>query len=70
MSNENRYFLESNFVGLIRSFVFVYLNRNNHVKRYNAKMQYLPKSTINNYVIISGKNFYDQPIDSDIKRYK
>ena len=70
MSNENIYFLESNFVGNIRSFVFVYLNRNNYVKRYNAKMQYLPKSTINNYVIISGKNFYDQPIDSDIKRYK
>ena len=39
----------------------------NPLKRYNAKMQYLPKSTTNNYVIISGKNFYDQPIDSDIK---
>ena len=32
---------------------------------------YLPKGVIKEYnVIISGKNFYDQPIDSDIKRYE
>ena len=29
------------------------------------------KVIINNYnVIINGKNFYDQPIDSDVKRYE
>ena len=30
-----------------------------------------PKGIIKNYnVIINGKNFYDQPIDSSIKQYK
>ena len=29
------------------------------------------KDIISNYnVIINGKNFYDQPIDSDVKRYE
>ena len=32
---------------------------------------YLPKGLIDNYnVITSGKNFQDQPNDSDIKRYE
>ena len=36
-----------------------------------AQRYYLPKDINQNYsVIISGKNFYDQPIDSDIKRYE
>ena len=31
----------------------------------------MPKSINKNYdVIINGENFFDQPIDSDIKRYK
>ena len=30
----------------------------------------MPKGVINNYnLIINGKNFYDQAIDSDIKRF-
>ena len=34
-------------------------------------LNYLPKGIIKNYnVIINGENFYDQPIDSDIKRYE
>ena len=38
---------------------------------YNAKNYYLPKGIIKNYnVIVNGKNFYDQPVDSDIKRYE
>ena len=38
---------------------------------YKARRYYLPKDVIKNYnVIIKGKNFYDQPIDSDIKRYE
>ena len=38
-------------------------------KRFNAKSYDLPKGIIDNYnVIINGKNFYDQPIGSDIKR--
>ena len=31
---------------------------------------YLSKGIIGNNVIIYGKNFYDQVIDSDVKRYE
>ena len=52
-------------------FVLVYLNRNNDVKRSETQIYYLPKGIIKNYNITSdGINFYDQPIDSDIKRYE
>ena len=40
-------------------------------KRSKAKRNYLPKGVIDNYnVTVNGKKFYDQPIDSDIKRYE
>ena len=37
MANEVRYFLESNFAGVSRLFVLVYLNQNNNSKRFKAK---------------------------------
>ena len=52
-------------------FVLVYSNNDNNAKRFKAKGYYLPKGIIKNYnVIIIGKNFYDQAIDSGIKRYE
>ena len=69
-TNEYRYFLESSFVGVNRLFVSVYSNQDSDSKRFKAKRYYLPKGIIDNYIIISGKNFYDQAIDSDIKRYE
>ena len=52
-------------------FVLIYLNRDDDVKRFKPWRYYLPKGIIKNYnVIINGKNFYDQAIDSDIKRYE
>ena len=49
----------------------VYLNRNNDAKRFKAWKYCLSKGVIMSYnVIINGKNFYHQPVDSDIKRYK
>ena len=69
-TNEYRYFLESNFVGVYRLFVLVYKNHGDNAKRLNARKYYLPKGIIKNYnVNINGKNFYDQAIYSDIKRY-
>ena len=51
--------------------VLVYLNRNNDVKRSETQRYYLPKEIIKNYnIIIDGINFYDQPVDSDIRRYE
>ena len=69
-TNEYRYFLELNFVGVNRLFVLVYTNETNNAKRFNARKYYIPKGIMKYYnVIINGKNFYDQPIDSGIKRY-
>ena len=45
-TNECRYFLESNFVGVNRLFVLVYTNEVNNIKRFNARKYYLPKSII------------------------
>ena len=70
MTNEYRYFLESNFPGVSRLFVLVYSNQDNNSKRFKAKQYYLEKETIGNYNIINGKNFYDQAIDWDIKQYE
>ena len=70
-TNKFRYFLESNFVGPNGLFVLVYTNHRDNAKRFNARKYNLPKGIIKNYnVIINGKNFYDQSIDSDIKRYE
>ena len=61
----------NNFEGANSLFVLVYPNRDNSVKIFNAEKYYLPKGIIkNSNVIINGKNFYDQLIDSDIKRYE
>ena len=49
----------------------IYLNQDVNSKRVKAGRYCLPKSIIKIYnIIINGKNFYDQPIVSDIKRYK
>ena len=41
------------------------------LRKINAQKYHLPKRIIKNYkVIINVKNFYDQPIDSDIKGYE
>ena len=51
--------------------MLVYPNQDPAFKRFKGKRYYLPKGIIDNYnVIINGKNFYDQTIDSDIKPYE
>ena len=47
------------------------MNRDNEVRQFKDQRYYLPKGIIkNDNNIINGKNFYDLPIYSDIKRYK
>ena len=47
------------------------MNKGNVVKQLKTERYYLPKGIIKNYnIIINGKNFHDQEIDSDIKRYE
>ena len=56
---------------LLELIVLVYSNRNDDSKRCKTRRYYLSKGFIGNYnVITNGKNFYDQTIDSDIKRYE
>ena len=43
VTNEYRYFLGSNFVGVNWLFVLVYLNQNYDVKRYNGEKYDFPK---------------------------
>ena len=70
-TNKFRFFLESNFFGLKRLFVLVYTNQDVASKRFKTKRYYLPKGIINSYnIIIYGKNFYDQPANSDIKQHE
>ena len=55
-TNEFRYFLESNFVGVNRLFVLVYANQGDNAKKLNTRKYYLPKDIIKNYnVNINGK---------------
>ena len=66
-----RFFLQSNFAEVSRLFFLVYTNQDAASKRFKGKRYYLPEGIIKNYnVIINGKHLYDQPIDSDIKRYE
>ena len=51
--------------------MLIYSNENYNTKRFKARRYYLPRGAIKNYsIIINEKNFYDQPIDADIKWYK
>ena len=57
-TNEYRYFLESNFVGVNKLLVLVYSDEDVASKRFKVKSNCLPKGIINNYnVVINGKTF-------------
>ena len=54
-----------------RFFVLIYSNQDDNAKRYKVRKYSLSEGFIKNYnIILNGKNFYDQPTDSDIKWYK
>ena len=70
-TNEYRCFLESKLVWVNRSFVLIYSNQDENAKRYKARRYYLSKCIIKNYiVVINGRKFYDQCVNSDIKSYE
>ena len=63
--------MKPNFLRVNRLFVLVYLNGDDHVKRFKTGKYYILKGIIKNYsVTINGKNSHDQPIDSDMKQMK
>ena len=56
-TNECRYFLKSNFVGVNRLSILIYSNKVRNSKRYKSQRYYLPKgiSKNNNIIIINEK---------------
>ena len=68
-----RFALDSFFQGVNRLFVLAFYNTNNganRVERDSHRKYFLPRINITNYnVLIDGRNFYDQPINDQIKKY-
>ena len=72
-NNVTRFALDTSFQGVNRLFVLVFgstNNGNNKVERDSHRKYFLPRVTITNYnVLTDGRNFYDQPINDQIKKY-
>ena len=64
--------LDPSFQGVNRLFVMAYSREdNNEPTRNGRKKYYLPRIGLKIYnVIIDGRNFYDNPIESDIEKYR
>ena len=62
------YSVDSSFQGVNRLFV---LSFENEADRTSYSTYYLPKIEIKDYnTMIDGKNFFDQPTNSDLKTYE
>ena len=62
--------LDPSFQGVNRLFVTAYNSGNGQPTRNGQRKYYLPRIDLNKYVIIDGRNFYDNPIESDIEKYR
>ena len=63
--------LDPSFQGVNRLFVMAYDRANDQPIRNGQRKYYLPRISLNKYnVIIDGRNFYDNPIESDIEKYR
>ena len=63
--------LDPSFQGVNRLFVMAYNREDDQPTRNGQKKYYLPRIDLNKYnVIIAGRNFYDNPIKSDIEKYR
>ena len=63
--------LDPSFQGVNRLFVMAYRRLANQPTRNGRKKYYLPRIDLNKYnVIIDGRSFYDNPIESDIEKYR
>ena len=61
--------LDPSFQGVNRLFVTAYNRVDGQPNRDNQRKYYLPRIDLNKYnVIIDGRNFYDNPIESDIEK--
>ena len=63
--------LDPSFQGVNRLFAMAYNRENGQPTRNGQRKYYLPRISLNKYnVIIDGRNFYDNPIKSDIEKYR
>ena len=66
--------LDPSFQGVNRLFVMAYNKlaaNDDQFNRDSKRVYYLPRNDLNKYnVIIDGRNFYDNPIESDIEKYR
>ena len=63
--------LDSSFQGVNILFVMAYNRENDQPTRNGHQKYYLPRIDLKKYnVIIDGRNFYDNPIESDIEIYR
>ena len=63
--------LDPSFQGFNRLFVMAFNRENNQPTRNGQQKYYLPRIDLKKCsVIIDGRNFYDNPIESDIEKYR
>ena len=63
--------LDPSFQGVNRLFIMAYNRRANQPDRNSQQKYYLPRIDLKKYnVIIDGRKFYDNPIESDIEKYR
>ena len=63
--------LDPSFQGVNRLFVMAYNGANGQPTRNGQQKYYLPRIDLENYnVIIDGRNFYDNPIESGTEKYR
>ena len=63
--------LDPSFQGVNRLFVTAYSRVDGQPTRNGQRKYYLPRISLNKYnVIIAGRNFYDNPLESDIEKYR
>ena len=63
--------LDPSFEGVNRLFAMAYNRANGQPTRNGKRKYYLPRISLDKYnVIIDGRNFYDNPIESDIEKYR
>ena len=63
--------LDPSFQGVNRLFVMAYNRANGQPTRNGQQKYYLPRIDLEKYnVIIDGRHFYDNPIESDIEKYR
>ena len=62
--------LDPSLQGVNRLFVMAYNKAYGQPTRNGQRKYYLSRISLNKYVIIDGRNFYDNPIESDIQKYR